>query len=131
MNNTDTKQARFEKLLDTYAIALHLTYQVLDSGLLEKKIKVGNRSDDISATVRYLIPAFACDLRQADLEKEAIKDIRSYDEIEHFGTAVELATAYFDELQARGNEWESADLEDLFMEYKVSAEKQLEEDRDN
>lgn len=129
--NDNTKQARFDKLLDYYAIGLHLSYKLIDSGLLEKKIKVGNRSDDISATVRQLIPAFASDLRQADLEKEAIKDIHSYDEIEHFGTAVELATAYFDELQARGNEWENADLKELFMEYKVNAEKQLEEDRDN
>lgn len=130
MTNKNDKQARFEKLLDYYAIGLSLTYKLLDSGLLEKKIKVGMRSEDIDALVRQLLPAFASDLRQADLEKESIKSIYSYG-IEYFGSAVDLATAYFDELRARGSEWENADLQDLFADYLERAEKQKEEDRDS
>lgn len=129
MIDKDDKQARFEKLLDTYAVALHLSYKLIDSGLLEKKIKVGNKSDDISGVIRQFIPAFASDLREAELNKERIKDVHSYDDIEYFGSAVDLATAYFDELQLRGSEWENADLKDLFAEYKVRSEKQREEDR--
>jgi hypothetical protein len=129
MSNTDTKQARFDKLLDYYAAGLYLSYKLLDSGLLEKKIKVGNDVGKIDDMVRRLLPAFAADLRQADLEKESIKSIHSYG-IEYFGSAVDLATAYFDELQARGNEWENADLQDLFEDYKARAEEQKEKDRD-
>ncbi len=123
-----TKQARFEKLLDYYAVGLYISYKIIDSGLLEKKIKVGYKSDDINALIRQFIPVFASELRQADIEKEAIKDIRN-DEIEYFGSAVEIADAYFDELRIRGNEWENADLRDLFADYKIRAEKQRDEDR--
>lgn len=129
MSDDSKKQARFEKLLDYYAIGLFLSYKLIDSGLLEKKIKVGIKSDDISSTVRQFIPAFASDLRQADQEKEIIKRVENYG-IDYFGSAVELATAYFDELQARGNEWENADLRDLFADYKERAEKRMEEDKD-
>lgn len=129
MADKNDKQARFEKLLDYYAISLYLSYKLVDSGLLERKIKVGNKGDDISATIRQLIPAFATDLRQAEQEKEMIKSIENFG-IDYFGSAVDIATAYFDELQARGNEWENADLQDLFADYKAQAEKERDEDRE-
>jgi hypothetical protein len=123
------KQARFEKLLDYYAVGLYLSYKLIDSGLLDRKIKVGTDTDNIEALIRRFIPAFASDLRQADQEKEIIKHVGNFG-MDYFGSAVDIATAYFDELRVRGNEWEYADLRDLFADYRARAEKQMEKDRD-
>lgn len=126
-NTTATKQTRFEKLLDHYAVALHLTYELLDSGLLESKVKIGNDTDKVNGLVKQLLPAFAADLREAEEWKDIIKSPHNYDK--YFGSAVDIANAYFDELRTRGREWEYADLQDFFADYKATAEEVVEKDR--
>ncbi len=124
-----SKQDRFERLLDHYAIALHITYQILDSGLLERKIKVGNDSKRIDELVGLFLPSLANDLRRAEKIKGVIKSIDNHG-THYFGSAVDLADAYFTELNTHGGEWEYADLEDLFFEYKIAAEEALEQGRE-
>lgn len=124
---TKDKQARFDKLLTYYATSFYLAYKLLDSGLLERKIKVGSDTDKINALLRALIPAFATDLREAEQAVDEIKDI---DNITYSASAIELATAYFDELNARGNEWEYADLKELFTDYMNKAKQELEDDKE-
>ncbi len=121
-----TKQARFDKLLDNYAVALYMTYQLLDSGLLEKKIKVGIDVDKINKLVEALVPALANDLRRGEKIKKAIVT-NSYDD--YVNSALDIANAYFTELNTYGGEWENADLVDLFTNYKEQAEREAEEEK--
>lgn len=128
MTDNNNRQARFEKLLDNYAVALHLTYRVLDSGLLEKKIKVGNDVDKITSLVRHMMPAMANDIRYAEKIKGEIKNTdRS---AKYHEGALDIANAYFYELNTYGGEWEYADLEELFTGYKEEAEEELKEDQE-
>lgn len=125
MSSADTKQSRFEKLLDTYAVALHLTYRILDSGLLEKKIKVGSDADKITDLVRHMLPVMANDIRYAEKINGAIKSTdRS---AKYHKGALDIANAYFYELNTHGGGWDHADLEELFTEYKEKAEVELKE----
>ena len=117
MNET-TKQARFDKLIHYYTVALCLTTQLIDGDLLERKIKVTD--DNYESVRRPLLIAVANDLRQA--ERSTITD--EYD-------ALAVATAYFDELQARGNEWEYADLQDLFIKFKTQAQEVIDDNKGN
>lgn len=117
MNDT-TKQARFNKLIHYYTVALYLTTQLIDGDLLERKIKV--TEDNYESVRRPLLIAVANDLRQA--ERSIIDD--EYDELV-------IATAYFDELQARGNEWEYADLQDLFIKFKTQAQEVIDDNKGN
>ena len=125
MNKSETtKQERFEKLLETYAIALHLTYQIMDSGILESKIKLGNDAEQITNFIRKFLPAFANDIRYAERVKGSITNT-STSARQHEG-ALDIALAYFDELNVNGSSWEFADLEDMFIEYKNQAEGAIE-----
>ncbi|MES2631202.1 MAG: hypothetical protein V4611_04555 [Patescibacteria group bacterium] len=123
-NVLDTK---FEKLLDYYAIAVYLTYELLDSTLLERRIKVGNDPERINDLINQFVPSFASDIRQADSIKGAIQSVHTIDR--YSGSALDIANAYFYELDTRGAEWEYSDLVDLFTEYKERAEKYLEQQR--
>lgn len=121
------RKIRFDRLLDNYATALHISYQLLDSGILERKIKVGNNVD-IDKLIRELTPAFAYDIRRAEKIKGMIKSTSNFGD--YHGSALDIANAYFDELHIRGSEWEYADLADLFDAYKAEAEEELEEDKE-
>lgn len=126
--SADTKKERFEALLDSYALALHLTNQIMDSGLLEKKIKLGSDVEKISEFVRTLLPRLASEIRVANNVKRQIIST-SYNEGIYFRSSADIAQAYFDELAARGGEWEFADLEGLFLKYKTLAEEETEYER--
>ena len=127
-NRSETKKQRFESLLDSYAIAAYLSERLLDSGLLERKVKVGssvNRADEI---LSVLTPIFAYDIRVANSIIQHLKD-PSFAEGDFFTSSINIANAYFDELKTRGAKWDYSDLEDLFIEYRQRAESEMELER--
>ena len=124
--NDNSKKARFDKLLDNYAVALYMTYQLLDSGLLEKKIKIGVDVDKINQLVGAFVPALANDLRRAEKIKLAIVK-NCYDD--YANSALDIANACLTELNTYGGEWENADLVDLFTNYKEQAEQEAEAEK--
>ena len=120
----ESENVRFEKLLENYAIALHLTYQLFDSGLLEKKIKISNEPAKIAEAVRHFLPLFAHDIRYASQTKGSI-----INGVKYFEGSSDIANAYFDDLYKYGDEWEYSDLQDLFYKFKDEAETKLAEKR--
>lgn len=122
MSDSKSKQARFEELLNNYAVASYVTDQLMTSGLLEKKIKLGVDVDKIDNFVEVVLPYIANSIRRGNkLKASKIKD--PYE-------AKDIANAYFTELNTYGGEWEYADLEDLFINLKEDAEQEIEDDKD-
>lgn len=109
---------RTEKLAKQYVIALRLTNQIIDSGILERKIKVTTKN--FEEIRRPLLAAMAADLRYAEKNSDTLSlDIHD---------RLCVTEAYFDELAARGDEWEYADLRQDFLTWQRSIQKQLEND---
>lgn len=87
-------------MLNHYAIAVHLSYELLDSSLLERKIKLGNDIEKINNLVSHLILSLASDIRQADKVRGAITSVQGYPGYER--SALDIAEVYFYELETRG-----------------------------
>ena len=98
--NKNSLQAKFEKMLNHYAIAVHLSYELLDSSLLERKIKLGNDIEKINNLVSHLILSLASDIRQADKVRGVITSVQGYPGYER--SALDIAEVYFYELETRG-----------------------------
>lgn len=124
------QEQQFDSLLNNYAVAVYLSGQLLDSGLLERKIKVGNNVERLNEITRLLVPFLANDLRTAQRKINGLKN-PDFAKDEFFSSSLDIANAYFDELASKGSEWEYADLEDLFIEYRSQAEASMESERDN
>lgn len=120
-----TDKERFNSLLDSYAVAVYLSGQLLDSGILERKIKIGNDTKRVDEIMRVLVPFLANDLRAANRKLAGLKN-PEFAHGDFFNSSLDIANAYFDDLATKGSEWEHADLENLFTEYKRQAEEEME-----
>lgn len=100
---------RFNRLLEDYAVALHVSDRLMDSGLIEKKIKI----KDHELFTADLVSRLAFEIRDAKRRVKAI--------INKPSDALVIADAYFIELSVRGLEWEQADLRDLFEHFHATA----------
>ena len=116
----EDKKSRYLKLRATYLLAYSLSSALVDSGLLEKKIKTGKwDSDRFQKVWRDITVRFANEIRvNAKEEYELVADIAAHE-------------AYMDELRQRGDEWVEADLESIFRERLTTLNSHLKDYQEN